>query len=156
MVFDGKNTVQAKQWLHKCYSDSAPSETTVKRWYADFKRSCTDTNDAELSDRPNSAVVLEKTKKLHKLVLADRKLKLREIAEELKISEGSVFVAVTDLFSLANQCPRQAIRPHTDKIRGQSALIPSSSQELLFLVLFGSLPAEQRTQDQQRRKTSHL
>ena len=24
-------------------------------------------------------------------------------------------VAVTDLFPLANQCPRQAIRPHTDQ-----------------------------------------
>ena len=27
----GKNPVQAKQWLDKCYSDSAPPETTVKR-----------------------------------------------------------------------------------------------------------------------------
>ena len=24
-----RNPVQPKQWLHKCYSDSAPSETTV-------------------------------------------------------------------------------------------------------------------------------
>ena len=32
-----KNTVQANQWLDKCFSDSAPSETMVKRWYADFK-----------------------------------------------------------------------------------------------------------------------
>ena len=30
-------------------------------------------------------------KKLHKLILADHKLKLREIAEELKISAGRVF-----------------------------------------------------------------
>ena len=29
---DGKNTVQAKQWLDKCYLDSVLSETTVKRW----------------------------------------------------------------------------------------------------------------------------
>ena len=35
----GKNTVQAKD---KCYSDSAPSETMVKIWYAYFKRGCTD------------------------------------------------------------------------------------------------------------------
>ena len=28
----GKNTVQAKQWLDKCYSGSAPLETMVKRW----------------------------------------------------------------------------------------------------------------------------
>ncbi len=87
----GKNTVQAKQWLHKCYSDSASSEITVKRWYADFKRRLTDTNDAECSHCSNSAVVPENTKKLHKLVLADHKLKLHEIAEQLKISEGSLF-----------------------------------------------------------------
>ena len=57
----GKNTVQAKQWL-KCYSDSAPSETMVKRWYADFKRGRTDTNDVEHSGHPNLTVVLENTK----------------------------------------------------------------------------------------------
>ena len=46
-----KNTVQANQWLDKYYSDSAPSETTVKRWYVDFKRGRTDINDAEHSGR---------------------------------------------------------------------------------------------------------
>ena len=61
----GTNTVQAKQWLDKCYSDSAPSGTMVKRWYADFKHSHTDTNDAERSGCPKSAVIPENTKKLH-------------------------------------------------------------------------------------------
>ena len=59
-----KNTVQAKQWLDKCYLDSAPLETTVKRWYADFKCNHIDTNDAECSGCPNLAVVPENTKKL--------------------------------------------------------------------------------------------
>ena len=49
------------------------------------------THDAERSGRTNSAVVPENTKNLHKLVLADRKLKLCEIAEQLKILEDSVF-----------------------------------------------------------------
>ena len=59
----GKNTVQAKQWLDQCYSDSAPSETLVKRCYTHFKCSCTDTNDAECSGHPNLAVFLENTRK---------------------------------------------------------------------------------------------
>ena len=59
----GKNTVQAKQWFDKCYLNSAPLETMVKRWYADFKRSCIGTNDAEHSGCPNSAIVPENTKK---------------------------------------------------------------------------------------------
>ena len=59
------------------YSDSALSETTFKRWYADFKRSRTDTKGAEHSGHPNSAVVTENTKKkkLHTPVLVDHYLK---------------------------------------------------------------------------------
>ena len=55
-----------------------------------FKCSHTDANDAECSGCPNLAVVPENTKKLHQLLLPDCKLKLHEIAVELKISEGSV------------------------------------------------------------------
>ena len=95
-----KNTVQIKQWLDKCYSDSVPSETIVKRWYADFKCKRTDMNDAEHSGFLNSAVVPENTKKLLKLILADRKLKLCEIAEELKISEGNVFAILHEHLSM--------------------------------------------------------
>ena len=100
----GKNTVQAKQWLNKCYSDSAPSETMVKRWYTDFKCSCTDTNNAEHSGCPNLAVVLENTKKLHKLVLANHKSKLHVIAEEMKILEGRVFTILHEHLSKRKLC----------------------------------------------------
>ena len=102
----GKNTVQAKQWLDKCYSDSAPSETMPKRWYANFKCGRTYTNDAKCSGHPNSAVVLENTKKYHKFVLADRELKLREIADELKISEGSVFSILHEHLSMRKLCSK--------------------------------------------------
>ena len=96
----GKHTIQAKQWLNKCYSNSAPSETMVKRWYADFKCSHTHTNDAEPSGHPNVAVVPENTKKLHKLVLADSKLKLHEITEELKILGSSIFAILHEDLSM--------------------------------------------------------
>ena len=55
----GKNIVQAKQWLDKCYPDSAPSRQMVEKWFADFKRGRTNTDDAQRSGRPNSAVVPE-------------------------------------------------------------------------------------------------
>ena len=64
----------------------------VEKWFADFKRARIKTDDAERSGRPDWAVVPENIKKkIHKMFLADRKLKLREIADTLKISEGSVF-----------------------------------------------------------------
>ena len=100
LLFDVKNTVQAKQWRYNCYSNSAPSETEVKRSYADFKRGRTNTNDTECSSRPNLAVVPENTKRFFKLVSADRKLKLREIADELKISEDSVLTILYEYLSM--------------------------------------------------------
>ena len=70
----GKILFKKSNGLISVYSDSAPSETTVKRWYVAFKRGRTDTNDAEHSGHPNSGVVSENTKILHKIVLADRNL----------------------------------------------------------------------------------
>ena len=87
----GKNTAQAQQWLEKCYPDSAPSKTTICRWYADFKRGRTDTNDAERSGCPNEAVITVNMKKVLKVVMDNRKVKLREIADIVKILFGSVF-----------------------------------------------------------------
>ena len=43
----GKNCVQAKQWLDESYSNFLLPKTTVKKSYADCRRSRTDTNDAE-------------------------------------------------------------------------------------------------------------
>ena len=74
----------------------------VKRWYADFKCSRTDTNDAERSGHPNLAVVPVNTNKLHKLVLADCKLKLCEIAKNLKIAGGSIFTILHEHLSMRN------------------------------------------------------
>ena len=102
----GKNTFQAKQWLDKCYLNSVPSETTVKWWYADFKCGCTDTNDAECAHCLNSPVVPENTKKLHKFILADRKLKLRERTKKLKMSEGNVFTILHEHLSMRKPCSK--------------------------------------------------
>ena len=81
----GKNTAQSNQWVDKCYPDSTPLGQMVAKCIADFNSVCTDTDDVERSGRESSAVVLENIAKVHKMVLADRKLKLLEIADTLKI-----------------------------------------------------------------------
>ena len=93
--FLGKNTEQAKEQLDKRFSDSASSEVVVYRLYANFKRGRTDTNDAETSGHPTSAVVSENTKKLYKLFVADRKLKWREIVHDLKIPAEDILTVCT-------------------------------------------------------------
>ena len=85
-----KNTVEAEQWLDKLYGDSAPGKSIIIDWYAEFEPGRTNTDDAERSSRPKSAVVPENKTNVHKIVLGDRKFKFREIPDTLKVSEGSV------------------------------------------------------------------
>ena len=99
LLLDEKNTVQAQQWLQRCYPDSAPSKRTICHWFAELKRGSTDTDDGERSGRP-MVVIQENIKKVHKLVISDRKLKLRETAEAVKISEGSVFTIMHEHFTI--------------------------------------------------------
>ena len=52
------------------------------------------TEDAERPDRPTEVATPKNTKKILKIVLADRKVKLLEIADIVKISKGTVFKVV--------------------------------------------------------------
>ena len=79
------HTAKPQQWLQKCYPDSAPSKRTICYWFAKSKRGRTDTDDGERSGRPIEVVTPENIQKVHKLIIFARKLKLREIAETVKI-----------------------------------------------------------------------
>lgn len=45
----GKNAVNAKQWLDKCYRKFAPAYSTVKYWFVEFHHNSTRANDASCS-----------------------------------------------------------------------------------------------------------
>ena len=96
----GKNTVEAKQCLDKRYGDSAPRKPTIIDCYVEFNRGRTNTDDAERSGRSKSAIVPENITKVHKIVLGDRKLKLRKIADTLTISECSVFTILHESLAM--------------------------------------------------------
>ena len=78
----------------------------LEKWFADFKRGRTNTEDAERSGPPNSAVDPENIKEVHKIILVDHKLKLHEIANTLKISEGSVFTILHEHLSMKKLCSK--------------------------------------------------
>ncbi|GFV72698.1 putative mariner transposase [Trichonephila clavipes] len=91
LLFGEKNTVETKASLDKYYSDFAPGKSTVEKWFAKFKRSEMSTDDDARSGRPKKAVTAEKIKKkVHKIIFDNRKVKLIEIAETLKISKERV------------------------------------------------------------------
>ena len=97
-----KNTVEAKQCLDKRYGDSAPGISTIIDWYVELKRGRKNTDDAKRCGRPKSAAVPENIAKVHKIVLGDRKLNSREIADTLEISEGSAFTILHESLGIVS------------------------------------------------------
>lgn len=101
-----KNTVQTKAWLDKCYNTSAPPNSTIKYWFAEFRRDRTSTTDAPRSGRPNEAVTPENIKKVTDLVMNDRKMKLSEIANIIGISKERVGHIMHEHLHMRKLCAR--------------------------------------------------
>lgn len=53
LLFYFKTNVLAKEWLGKCCHYSAPDESTIVDWRAEYKRDRTITDEAPRSGRPN-------------------------------------------------------------------------------------------------------
>lgn len=70
--------------------ESAPPYSTMAQWCAEFKCDRTSVKDDPRSGRPSTSVTQEMIEKVEKIVLNDRRVTVRFIAEELKISSGSV------------------------------------------------------------------
>ncbi|KAG5307707.1 SETMR methyltransferase, partial [Acromyrmex insinuator] len=82
----GKMAKETKEKLDKYYVANTPSDYTVKYWFREFRGGRNSTTDEVRSGRPSDAVTEENVKKIHEMVWADRKVKVRELADATKIS----------------------------------------------------------------------
>ena len=85
-----KTITETKAKLDKFYGDSAPSISMVKRCFTEFRCGRTSTIDAERSERPAEVAIPETIQKIRNMVMADSRLKVREIVEAIGILNGSV------------------------------------------------------------------
>lgn len=86
----GKTNDEIKSELDSVYGNHSPSIATVKRWTAEFRRGRTSIFDEDRPGRPKEATTQEIVEKIHDIVLDDPKVKVRELAEAVGISTGSV------------------------------------------------------------------
>lgn len=81
-----KTAKETKQKLDKYYGTSAPANSTVIYWFAEFKRGRKSTETVPSTGRPNEVTTEEMIGKIHNIILKDRRVKLREIADIVNIS----------------------------------------------------------------------
>lgn len=87
----GLSAADIKKDMDDVLGNSSPSRTTIYDWINEFKRGRTNTKQAQGAGRPKTALSDENCLKVQRIVLADRRIKIREIAETLHLSYGSIF-----------------------------------------------------------------
>ena len=92
----GFTTKQIKEELDLVHGDSAPCFATVHNWVRRFKAGQESLEDDPDVGRPKTAVTDESINLVEKIVLSDRRLKVKEIAEKSGLSYGTVFTILHD------------------------------------------------------------
>ena len=72
------------------YGDASPSMATVKNLFNEFQRGRTSVFDEPLPGAPKTVTKKDNVKKIHDLVFADSRSKVREIAETVSIPKDYV------------------------------------------------------------------
>lgn len=86
----GLTPTEIKSELDLTLLESAPSIPMVKKWISKFKRGRRSINDELRSGRPKMATAPDIIEKVHRILLDDRRVKVREIADIGGISNKSV------------------------------------------------------------------
>ena len=86
----GKAPKELRAILTEILGEHAPSHVTVTNWVAQFKCSDFSTRDVPCPGRPKTVITPETVNKIHVLILEDRRISAKSIAEQLGISRERV------------------------------------------------------------------
>ncbi|UYV62235.1 hypothetical protein LAZ67_1008329 [Cordylochernes scorpioides] len=79
----------AFRMLTVAYGEATLDRSNVYWWYKMFSEGREDVNDEERAGRPSTSTTDEKINEVEKMILANRRITVREVAEDLNISIGS-------------------------------------------------------------------
>ncbi|UYV61102.1 hypothetical protein LAZ67_1003430 [Cordylochernes scorpioides] len=79
----------AFRMLTVAYGEATLDRSNVYRWYKMFSEGREDVNDEERARCPSTSTTNEKINEVEKMILANRRITVREVAEDLNISIGS-------------------------------------------------------------------
>ena len=77
------------EMLTKAYGESGMSKTRVYEWYKRFQDGREDVEDDERPGRPSTSTTDENVEKVKEMVMNDRRITVREVADDVGISIGS-------------------------------------------------------------------
>lgn len=96
----GLNPREIFKELHGVYGESAPSERTVERWVIAFRRGRDSLEDDPRCGAPSTSVNEDTVKEVEQMVMDNRQITQREIANRMNISVGSVATILSDRLNM--------------------------------------------------------
>jgi len=93
-----KSAKETHEMLKLVYGDAAVTMKMVYKRFERFRKGCESVEDEERSGRPSTSKTQENVVRVSEMIQSNRRLTIREIAEDLNISYGSVQnISTTDL-----------------------------------------------------------
>ena len=120
--------------LTETLGEHAPSYANVKNWVAQFKRGDFSTCDAPHPGRPKTMATSEIIDQIHELILADRRISAKSIAEQLGISRERVGPSFMKIWTCGSS-PRSGSRNAWTQIKN----INGASRLSNFWNFFGTI-----------------
>ena len=113
---NGSTPGQIFDILSNAWKDESPSKATVYRVYQEMQSGVrTSFEDEKRSGRPKTACIPENADHVQELIKVKPHITIQELAEEVDISQGSVYTIVTVYLQLTSRCSRWVPHSLTDE-----------------------------------------
>jgi transposase len=96
------NSVKKIYYMSVTLGDKHPSYSTVKNLVARFRTGYLGTEDEELSRRPTQVTIPENVDAIHSIILDDKRISTKKIADTLAISQERVGFIVHKFLDMRN------------------------------------------------------
>jgi len=102
----GKNGPEIHKMLQQVYGECALKERTVFKWVQCFQEGCEDPKDDARSGHPSTSSGNENIDRVRSLVLSDRRLTVKMIAEELGLGKSSIHTILREHLDMKKVCTK--------------------------------------------------
>ena len=92
----GKNVQTITEEMSSVYRESCPCKTMVYKWHRLFKQGRESLEDDPRPGRPIEVTTPEIIAKVEKLILEDARLKKKQLAEMVGVSDATIFKILHD------------------------------------------------------------
>ncbi|GFR93853.1 transposase [Elysia marginata] len=96
----GQNSTEIHQEMVQVYAEKCSSYSTATHWVRKFKSGFLSVMDEHREGRPPSVVTEKNVSTVEKLIMQDRRITVKKLAFETKISKGSVETILHDHLNL--------------------------------------------------------